>query len=153
MAGAASTPSFAAGLFEGLAGAWRGEGSIGWTTGETERIRCTAKYVVGTGGNQLVQNLTCATDSTRLVVKSDITYVPAAGALRGSWSETTYGINGNVTGRANAATIRANVQSNDKRFTALVVVTTKGDEQSVTITPEGIDVTGVSVTLRRSADG
>jgi hypothetical protein len=45
------------------------------------------------------------------------------------------------------------VQSNDKRFTALVVVTTKGDEQSVTITPEGIDVTGVSVTLRRSADG
>lgn len=29
-----------AGVFSGLDGSWRGDGSIKWTSGETERIRC-----------------------------------------------------------------------------------------------------------------
>ncbi len=139
----------AAGLFDGLAGSWKGDGSIGWTSGETEHIRCTAKYEVDGGGNKLTQNLTCATDSTRLVVKSDISYNPSAGAITGTWSETNYGINGRVTGSANAARIKAIVQSGDRRFTARVTVTTNGGNQTVTIAPEGIDVTEVNVTLKR----
>ena len=91
-------PASASGLFAGMEGSWRGEGSINWSTGETERMRCNAKYEVEKDGNRLVQNLTCATDSTRLVIKSTITYNPDAGAITGSWSETGYGINGWVTG-------------------------------------------------------
>ncbi len=143
--------AMADGLFSGLAGSWRGDGSITWSTGETERLRCNATYTVEREGNKLVQNLTCATDSTKLIVKSAITYNPAAGALSGTWMESSYGLNGFVSGRANATAIRAIVQSLDKSFSALVTVVTKGSDQTVTIAPEGLDVTEVSVKLRRAS--
>lgn len=147
---ASAAPALAQdGLFNGMEGAWRGEGTIGWTTGEIEKMRCNAKYEVADAGNSIVQNLTCATDSTRLVVKSTIKYNPAANALSGSWSETGYGINGYVTGRASTGNVRAIVESTDKRFTAIVTISMNGPEQTVTIAPDGIDVTEVAVTMRR----
>ncbi len=150
---ATSAPgALAAGLFSGLAGSWKGEGSIGWSTGETEHLRCTATYEVEGSGNKLTQNLTCATDSARLIIKSDISYNPDAGAISGTWMETSYGINGRVTGSATASKIQAIVQSSDKRFTARVSVVTQGATQTVTITPENIEVTQVSVKLRRGGD-
>lgn len=133
-----------------MGGDWRGEGSIGWSTGETERLRCNAKYEVENEGNKIKQELTCATDSTRLIVKSTISYNPDAGALTGSWSETTYGINGYVSGRASAGNIHALVESTDKRFTADVSLVMSGGVQTVTIRPQGLEVTEVSVTLRKS---
>ena len=142
-------PAAAAGLFEGMAGAWKGDGSIAWTTGETERMRCTAKYEVEREGNRITQNLTCATDSTRLVIKSTITFNPDAGAITGNWSETSYGINGYVSGTASTGSVKALVKSTDNRFNARVNVVTRGNEQTVSILPQGIDVTDVSVTLRR----
>lgn len=147
---ATSAPGvMAAGLFSGLAGSWRGEGSIAWTTGETERIRCTATYEVEKDGNQLIQNLNCATDSTKLTVKSDITFNSKAGSITGTWTETNYGIAGVVSGSASTGKIQAIVKSTDKRFTARVNVVTKGSDQTVTIMPEGLDVTNVSVALKR----
>jgi hypothetical protein len=139
----------AAGLFGAMAGSWRGDGSIEWNTGERERMRCTAKYEVEREGNRIKQDLTCATDSTRLVVKSTITFNPAAGAITGTWSETSYGINGVVSGTASTGSVKALVRSTDNRFRARVTVITAGKEQSVSIVPEGIDVDNVSVKLRR----
>jgi hypothetical protein len=147
----ATAPAAAAGLFEGMEGSWRGDGSIAWSTGETERMRCTAKYEVEREGNRITQNLTCATDSTRLVIKSTITYNPDAGAITGNWSETSYGINGYVSGTASTGSVKALVKSTDNRFNARVNVTTRGEEQKVEILPNGIDVTSVEVTLRRAA--
>ena len=146
----AASPAAAGGLFEGMEGAWRGDGSIAWTTGETERMRCQAKYEVEREGNRITQNLTCATDSTRLVVKSTITFNPDAGAITGNWSETSYGINGYVSGTASTGSVKALVKSTDNRFKARVTVTTRGSDQTVSIAPEGIDVTEVAVKLRRS---
>lgn len=146
----ALAPANAAGLFAGMEGAWRGDGSIAWSTGETERMRCNAKYEVENDGNRIVQELTCATDSTRLVIKSTITFNPDAGAITGSWSETSYGINGFVTGTASSNSVKAMVKSRDNRFRARVTVVTKGSAQTVSIVPEGIDVTEVSVALKRA---
>ena len=149
-----ATAPAAAGLFDGMEGAWRGDGSIAWSTGETEHMRCTAKYEVEREGNRITQNLTCATASTRLVIKSTITFNPDAGAVTGTWAETTYGVNGYVTGTASTGAVNALVQSSDSahRFKARVTVSTKGNEQSVTIAPQGIDVTNVAVTLKRSTN-
>jgi hypothetical protein len=142
----------AIGLFDGMEGKWKGDGSIAWSTGETERLRCTANYEVGGEGNKINQRLTCATDSTRLIVKSSITFNPDAGAITGTWSETTYGINGYVTGTASTGAVKALVQSTDHRFTARVNVNVSDDgvNQSVTIMPKGLDVTDVAVTLKRN---
>ena len=140
----------AAGLFADMAGSWRGEGWVTWSTGETEILRCTATYEVTDEGNKIVQNLTCATDTTKLVVKSTISFRPAAGAIVGTWSETTYGVNGRVSGSASQGKIQALVQSGDKKFTARVSVTTRGGEQTVTISPQNIELAEVSVTLKKT---
>jgi hypothetical protein len=145
------SPASAEGLFASMAGSWRGDGSIAWTTGETEPLRCTAKYDVAQAGNRITQKLTCATPSTRLVVESTITFNPDAGAITGRWSETSYGIKGYVSGTASTGTVKALVKSTDNRFNARVNVVTNGDEQTVSILPNGIDVTSVSVILRRAA--
>ena len=143
-------PAFASGMFTGMEGSWRGQGLLKWSTGENESMRCVAKYQVEKDGNKLVQNLTCATDSIRLVVRSDITYRPDAGVIIGSWSEKGYGINGQVTGSATVGSIKANVESSDKRFYAAVGIVMQGFEQIVTIVPRNIDVTEVLVTMQRS---
>jgi len=143
-------PAAAAGLFVGMEGSWRGEGTIDWKTGETERMRCTAKYEVENEGNKLIQSMTCATDSTRLVIKSTITYNPDAGAVTGTWAETSYGISGFVTGNASPGKVQAQVKSADNRFNARVNVTLRGAEQTVSILPRNFDVTAVEVTLRRT---
>jgi len=146
---ATQAPALAGGLFVGMEGSWRGEGTIDWKTGESETMRCTANYKVENDGNKLVQNLTCATDSTRLVIKSTITYNPDAGAVTGSWAETSYGITGFVTGNAGPGKVQAQVKSADNRFRARVNVTMRGEEQTVSILPQNFDVTEVAVTLRR----
>jgi hypothetical protein len=135
------------GLFAGLAGSWRGEGSLKWATGENERMRCTAKYEVTEDGNKIEQDMVCATDSTRLVVKSDITYRPAAGVITGQWSERGYGINGWVTGTAKTGSIDANVESRDKSFSAKVGIMMQEGSQIVTIQPKNLDVTEALVTM------
>ena len=147
---AAQEPAAAAGLFVGMEGSWRGEGTIDWKTGERERMRCTAKYEVENEGNKITQSLTCATDSTRLVIKSTITYNPDAGAVTGTWAETSYGITGFVTGNAGPGKVNAQVKSADNRFNARVDVTLRGTEQTVSIKPRNFDVIEVAVTLRRT---
>jgi len=143
--------ALAEGLFSGMAGSWRGEGSLKWSTGENERMRCTAKYEVTADGNKIVQDMVCATDSTRLVVKSDITYRPAAGVITGQWSERGYGINGWVSGTASAGNIKANVESRDKSFSAKVGILLRDGAQIVTIEPQNLDVTEALVTMQPSS--
>lgn len=146
-----SSGAAAAGLFAGLEGSWRGDGSIEWSTGETERMRCTAKYKTENEGNKLVQDLTCATDSTRLVIASTINFNPKAGAITGTWSEKSYGITGSVSGRAGTGSIQALVETPDDRFTARVTVLTKGNRQEVSIKPEQLEVRDVSVKLQKGS--
>jgi hypothetical protein len=83
-------------------------------------------------------------------VKSDITYKPAAGVITGTWSETSYGINGWVSGNAGTGRISALVESREKTFSAKVSVVTNGSEQVVKIEPRNLEVTEVEVTLQRT---
>jgi len=86
------------GPFAGMAGNWSGGGTVTLDDGSAERIRCRATYAVGAGGNGLNQNLTCASDSYKFNLSSNV--VAEGGALSGTWSESSRGINGNVEGRA-----------------------------------------------------
>jgi len=138
-----------AGVFAGLDGSWRGDGSIKWTSGETERIRCRGTYEVDRGGNQLEQHLTCASDTSKLIITSSIVYNPVAGVITGSWNEGSYNISGWISGNASPTAIDALVQSSDKNFSSKVLVVTRGRQQTVSILPQGLDVRAVTVALRR----
>ena len=81
-----------------MAGIWSGSGTVTLDDGSTERIRCRATYAVGAGGNGLNQSLTCASDSYKFNLCSNI--IAQGSAISGTWSESSRNINGNLEGRS-----------------------------------------------------
>jgi hypothetical protein len=117
------------------------------SNGERERIRCRASYAVDSGGNSLRQGLRCASDSYRFDLGTNVRH--ADGAIHGSWSEATRGINGNLSGTVRGSEIRA--RTDGPGFAANLAMSTRGHRQAVTIHATGGDITEVSITLGRGA--
>jgi hypothetical protein len=87
-----------------------------------------------------------ASDSYRFDVNSNI--ASDGGTLSGNWSETSRNVSGSVSGRVNGGEIQARVDG--AGFSASLVLTTRGNRQSVSIQSPGHEVTGVSVALTKS---
>ena len=133
------------GPFAHLAGSWSGDGTIATSNGGSERIRCRARYTVGGGGWQFQQALTCASDSYKFEVSCN---AEAQGTtVTGTWQETTRNVSGTLSGRISGQLIQASVTA--PGFSAGVAVNTSGRSQAVTITPQGTDVTNVTVRLHK----
>lgn len=132
------------GPFSGYQGSWTGSGTIATTNG-SERIRCRASYAVDGSGVSLRQNLTCASDSYKFQVMSDV--IAQGGRLSGSWSETTRNATGSLSGTVADGKFRANVAAGV--FNAGISVDASPNRQTVTITPRGVDIQRVSVVLQR----
>jgi hypothetical protein len=133
------------GAFAGMAGIWSGGGTVTLDDGSTERIRCRASYAVGAGGTGLNQTLICASDSYKFDFKTSV--VAEAGALSGTWSESSRGINGNLEGRGNNGNFQ--VIASAPGFTANISLTTRGNKQSVVIRAES-QFKNASISLSRS---
>jgi hypothetical protein len=133
------------GPFAGLAGYWSGAGTVTLDDGSTERIRCRASYAVSANGTGLNQTLVCASDSYKFDLKTNV--IAEQGSLSGSWSESSRGINGNLSGRASNGHFQ--VIASAAGFTANISLTTHGNRQSVVIRPES-QFRGASITLTRS---
>jgi hypothetical protein len=132
------------GPFAGMAGNWSGGGTITLDDGSNERIRCRATYAVGAGGNGLNQNLTCASDSYKFNLSSNV--VAQGQALSGTWNEATRNIGGNLEGRGGNGAFQ--VTASGPGFTANISLKTQGNKQSVTIRSEGA-FRSVSISLSR----
>jgi hypothetical protein len=142
----AGSPSLAqgAGPFVGLAGSWSGGGTVSLSSGASERIRCRATYAGG--GAALQMNLRCASASYNFNLTSN---VQASGnAISGSWTETSRGASGSVSGSASGGQIQARVSG--PTFTANLAVSTRGNSQSIVIRSAGTELTGVNISLSRS---
>src|SRR4051812_37957692 len=133
------------GPFTGMAGVWSGGGTVTLDDGSTERIRCRATYAVGNGGNGLNQSLTCASDSYRFNLASNV--VASGGSLSGTWSESGRGITGSLEGRG--ANGNFQVVASAPGFNANITLTTRGNKQSVVIRAES-QFRGASISLSRS---
>lgn len=142
---AAATPAFAEGPFSALQGSWSGGGTINMRDGSTERLRCRATYAVGGGGNSATQNLRCASDSYRVDISSNV--VASGGSLSGSWSETSRGVSGQLSGQVNGDNISATVSGSG--FGAGIAIATRGPSQSVSIRVNGGDVQSVALSLQK----
>jgi hypothetical protein len=146
VAGVSSSPSHAQSApFAGMAGYWSGAGSVTLDDGSSEKIRCRASYAVSGNGSGLNQTLTCASDSYKFDLKTNV--VVEQGALSGSWSESSRGITGSLSGRASNGNIQATASA--AGFSAGISVTTHGNKQSVAIKPDS-QFKGASITLTRS---
>jgi hypothetical protein len=99
---------------------------------------------VGAGGAGLQQTLTCASDSYKFNLTSNVT---AQGpAVSGTWSETSRNINGNIEGRSGGGVIQ--VVASAPGFNANISLTTRGNKQSVVIRAES-QFKGASISLTR----
>jgi hypothetical protein len=134
-------------LFEGLSGSWSGGGTVRWQNGNTERLRCDAAYKLAPSGGTLHQDLRCKSDSYRVNLKT--TVVTQGSAISGTWVETVKSVEGRISGQATPGQIRARAQA--PGITVTFSVSTKGDQQSISLRSQGEDSTTVSIVLRRSA--
>ena len=133
------------GGFAEYAGAWSGSGRVVSTDG-SEAIRCRAQGQVGPGGESVEQHLVCASSSYQFNI--DCRVRESGGQISGSWTETTRGISGSLSGTLRGGRLQAAVGS--PIFSATVVIVTRGTTQEVTISPHDNDIRQVSVRLRRS---
>lgn len=130
-------------VFADLAGRWSGNGSIQLEDGSSERIRCRATYAVS--GPTLNQSLTCASDSYRFELRSN---VAARGtALSGSWSEVSRNVSGDLSGRASPG--RYDVTVSSPIFTANLALTVQGNRQTVQIRSQG-EFRAVTISMTKS---
>jgi hypothetical protein len=134
-----------AGPFAALPGSWSGGGTISLSSGANERIRCRAAYEVGSGARVLQLSIRCASDSYNFDLAGNV--VSQGGVLSGTWSESSRGVNGTVSGRAGGGQVQAYAQG--AGFSASLSLATHGNHQTVVIRPTGADVTAVSITLAR----
>ena len=132
------------GPFAGMAGNWSGGGTVTLDDGSSERIRCRATYAVGAGGTGLNQSLTCASDSYRFILSSNV--VAQGNALSGTWSESSRGINGTLEGRGSSGNFQ--VVASAPGFTANLSLATRGNRQSVVISAAS-QFRGASIALTR----
>ena len=133
------------GPFAGMAGVWSGGGTVTLDDGSSERIRCRATYAVSRDGSGLNQSLTCASDSYRFNLASNV--VASGGSLSGTWSESSRGITGSLEGRG--ANGNFQVVASAPGFNANITLTTRGNRQSVVIRAES-QFRGASISLSRS---
>jgi hypothetical protein len=145
IASISGSASFAqSGPFAGMAGNWSGGGTVMLDDGSTERIRCRATYAVGGGGAGLNQTLTCASDSYKFNLASNV--VAEGGALSGTWSESSRGVTGTLSGHGSNGNFQ--VVASAPGFNANISLTTRGNKQSVVIRSESA-FRGATISLSR----
>jgi hypothetical protein len=132
--------------FDRLAGSWSGSGTIELSNGTHESIRCRATYDVG-GQSQLQLNIRCASEGSSFDLRANATY--SGGAVSGYWSESTRGVSGTISGKAEGD--RFQVVARAASFVATLTLITHGGRQSVSIRSQDSQSTirAVSVNLRR----
>jgi hypothetical protein len=131
--------------FAAMAGSWSGDGVLSTTDGGQERLRCRASYNVAPTGAELRLNLKCASESYNFDLASEVQYQD--GAISGSWTEASRNASGTLSGRAAGDRIEAAARG--QNFSANLSLTTRGSRQTVSIQPQGTNITAVSLALNR----
>ena len=129
-----------------MAGSWSGTGTITLSDDSRERLRCRSSYKPDAAGATMTLSLTCASDSYKFDLASNVTY--SGGQISGNWSESTRAAAGNLSGTANGGNVEARVEG--QTFAAFISISTRGDSQSISIRAPGSAMKAVAITLSRS---
>ena len=131
--------------FAAMAGSWSGGGMLNMSDGSQEPLRCRASYDVAGTRAELHLNLRCASASYNFDLASDVQY--RGGEISGDWTEASRNASGTISGRASGGHIEA--AASGQNFSAGLSLTTRGSRQTVSIRPQGTNVTAVSLALDR----
>ena len=131
--------------FAAMAGTWSGGGVLQSSDGTQERLRCRAGYDVGEVGAEMRLNLRCASASYNFDLTGDVQY--RGGAISGSWSEASRNASGTISGRARGGQIEASAMG--QNFSAELSLSTRGNQQFVSLRPRGTNIAEVTLELNR----
>ena len=132
--------------FKELPGRWVGEGRLGLKDGKTEKVQCRATYFVNPAGNELKQNIRCASASGKIEVKS-LVNASKDGKLSGTWNELVYNLGGEMTGEVTERGLRIIVRAGD--LTANMDVIVMNDRQIVEIQFFNSTLRGLTLILKK----
>lgn len=134
----------AASPFERLAGSWTGGGRVTFEGGQTERLRCNARYASSGSGNRLDLTIRCASPATSFELRGDLAY--RGGRVSGNWQERTLGASGRAAGRATAGSIVMRISG---AASGSMSVALSGRAQTVTVSTVDTALRGINMSLRR----
>lgn len=131
-----------------LSGYWSGNGSIALANGKTERVKCNVIYRAE-GTTQIRQTMRCASADYSINALAELRL--KGGQVSGTWEEKTYAAKGDVTGRFGGDGFTLSIQG--KTFSAAMNLVLSTCKQSLSITPQGLEVTRVSISLAKDRCG
>jgi hypothetical protein len=132
----------------GLSGYWSGHGSIALSNGKSERVKCQVVYKAE-GGGQIRQTLRCAGADYNINSLAELEV--KGNRVSGTWEEKTYAAKGAVSGRYGGDSFSLSIKG--PTFSASMNLTLSSCSQSVSITPHGIEVSRISITLAKQRCG
>ena len=141
MAGAAQAAP--AGPVGDLPGRWSGWGAVVYENGESERVKCVATYFIEAGGDTVRQNLRCASKGYDIDATASLRVTD--GRVSGAWEEKRWSATGSIAGRMTDDGFNLSIKGD--AFSAAMAVTTSSCKQSISITPQGVDITRISIGL------
>lgn len=142
---AIDTKPDAAHPFAAIAGNWTGGGIIMLTNDIKENLRCRANHSYAQASSSLSLSIKCSSDNYKFELTSNV--VERKGQISGKWSEASYNVSGNISGRVAGNRITAVAQG--ERFTSPITLVTTGNRQTVSMTPERTYVISVQIALSR----
>ena len=142
---AVTLPALAANPMQDLPGRWSGWGTISLASGNREQVKCVATYFVAGGGAGLQQNLRCASPSYKIDASTNLKV--SGSKITGTWEEKSYAATGAVSGTLSDSGFNMAIRGD--AFSASMQISTSSCKQSVNITPQGLDVTRVSINLSK----
>jgi hypothetical protein len=134
----------AASPFSTLAGSWSGSGTVLFEGGQSERLRCNARYTSSGGGSQLSLVLRCASTSGSFDLTGRLT--DRGGRVSGEWSERSFGAEGTAFGRASGDSIVLRLSGD---VAGAMSVSTSGARQSVSVSTQGTALRNIRISLQR----
>ncbi|WP_246274472.1 hypothetical protein [Hyphomicrobium sulfonivorans] len=145
MALTGATTALADSPFPSLVGAWSGKGTARIEGGKNEKLSCKG-YYSGTGNNQMRLNIICANPSTKVELRSQLTY--ANGRVTGTWEERNFNQTGTISGSADESKLRLNIGGG--ALNGQLSVSFTGAKQSVSLSTQGSALKGVNISFARN---
>jgi hypothetical protein len=137
-----SMPAQAASTFDSLKGSWSGGGSASFAGGQSEKLRCTARYTGG--GDSLGLSIKCASASAQINLTGNLD--ANGNKVSGGWSENSYGLSGDAYGSTKPGSVRLKISGGTSGYLTLSV---SGNRHTVALSSQGSTLTGVNVSLGR----
>ena len=128
--------------FNALKGSWSGSGRVSFSSGETEKLKCSARY--SGGGSNLGLNVRCASTSAQINLTGNLD--STGNKVSGDWNESSYGLSGSANGSASGGNVRLKISGAANGYLTLNV---SGSQHSIAMSTQGTPVTGVNVSLAR----